>query len=189
MFMQMMQWLNLLDKLQDKILWLVGEDDWKLHHLVIVAKSWWEKRDGTTQYQQMGTIVLEPKRIPRLLYQPEFGKTYAAVVSLLTHSSVHNISPDQYKYVKRPTEIQSYRPITNQVFGVLLQQIRNNELQLDGQRLCYRNVSKLDLTDSSNWEIDNTVWRSEDMQVPDLFKSKPPMLPTKGTMFAAYLFL
>ena len=116
----MVQWLNLFDKFQDKILWFVGEYDWKLHHLMIVAKSWWKKRDGTTQYHQVGTIVLEPKRIPRLLYQPQFGKTFAAVVSLLTHLSVHNISPDQYKYVEKPTEIQSYRLITNQVFGVLL---------------------------------------------------------------------
>ena len=125
---------------------------------MIVAKSWWKKCDGTTRYHQVGTIVLEPKRIPRSLYEPEFGKTFAAVVSLLTHSSVHNISPDQYKYVDRPTQIWSYQPITNQAFGLLLQQMRNLGLQRNGQHLRYKNVTTLDLTDDSNWDVDNTVW-------------------------------
>ena len=92
--MQMVQWLDLLDELWDKILWFVSEYDWKYYHLMIVAKSWWEKRDETTQYHQVGTIVLELKRIQRSLYKPQFRKTFAAFVSLLTHSSVHNTSPD-----------------------------------------------------------------------------------------------
>ena len=58
---------------------------------MLVAKSWGKKRDGTTRYYQVDTIVLKPKIIQRLLYKPEFGKIFAAVMSLLTHSTEHNI--------------------------------------------------------------------------------------------------
>ena len=104
---------------------------------MLVNTNWWKNGDGTAWYQ-MGTIVLKLTGIQRLLYQPEFGKTFAAVIRLLIHSNEHNISSDQYKYVERPTDIQCYRPITNQVFEVLLQQFRNNELQLDGEPVWYK---------------------------------------------------
>ena len=63
--MQMAQWRNLSDELQDKILGFVGEYDWRSDHLMIVAKSWWKKRDGATRYHEVGTIILEPMRISR----------------------------------------------------------------------------------------------------------------------------
>ena len=62
-------------------------------------------------------------------------------------------------------------------------------MQRNGQRLRYKNVTTLDLTDDSNWDVDNTVWRSEEMAETDLFKPQIPLLPTNGAPFAAYLFL
>ena len=167
--MQMAQWLDLSDELQDNILGFVGEYDWRLHHLMIVAKSWWKKRDGATWYHQVGTIVLEPMRISREYYEPTFGKTFAAVVSLITHSEVHKISPDQYKYVERPKDIRSFEPIRDQATGLLLQSMRNLGMARNGQRLNYKNVTTLDLTDDSNSDVDNTVWKADEMNEMDLF--------------------
>ena len=133
--MQMAQWLDLPTPLHDIILLYVGDDDWKSYDLMLMNTNWWKNRDETTQYQ-VSTIVLIPTGFHGFVYQRELRKTFATVIRLLTHSNEHNISPDQYKYVERPTDIQSYRLITNQVSKVLLQQIRNNGLQLDGQPVC-----------------------------------------------------
>ena len=183
----MAQWLD-LSPLHDEILSYVDGDDWKSYDLMLVNTNWWKNRDGTTRYQ-VGTIVLIPMGFQGLLYQQELGKTFATVIRLLTHSNEHNISPDQYKYVERPTDIQSYRPITNQVSKVLLQQFRNNGLQLDGQPVCYKNVSELDLSNDSNLDVDINKWRSLEMEVPDLYEPDELMLGTNGATFAAYLFL
>ena len=156
---------------------------------MIVAKNWWKKHDGKIRYDKVGTIVLEQMGIPRRVYEPEFGNTFAAVVSLLTHSSVHNISPDQYKYVDRPTVIRSYQPIANQAFGLLLKEMRNLGLQRNGQHLRYKNVTTLDLTDDSNWAVNNTVWRSDKMNKPDIFDPKLPLVPTNRALFGAHFFL
>ena len=153
-----------------------------------VNTNWWNNRDGTTRYQ-VGTIVLIPTRFQDLLYQRELGKTFATVIRLLIHSNEHNISSDQYKYVERATDIQSYRPITNQVFEVLLQQLRNNVLQLDGQPVCYNNVSEFDLSNDRNLDVNINTWRSLEMEVPNLFDPNEPMLGTNGATFAVYLFL
>ena len=187
--MQMMQWRDLTDELRDKILWFVGEYDWRLHFLMIVAKSWLKKRDGTTQYHQVGTIVLEPMEISREHFEPQFGKTFAAVASLIIHSQVHKISPDQYKYVQRPKDISSFQPITKQSFELLLQLMRNLGMERNGQRLRYKNVTTFDLTDNSNLAVDDTVWRSEEIALTDLLYPQIPLLPTNGGSFAAYLFL
>ena len=187
--MQMALWCNISDEVQDKILGFVGEYDWRSNHLMIVAKSWWKQCDGAIWYHVVGTIVLEPMRIGREYYEPTFGKTFAAVVSLITHSEVHNISPDQYKYVERPRDIRSFEPIRDQARGLLLQEMRNLGRARNGQRLNYKNVTTLDLTNDSNLDVDNTVWQSEDMNEIDLFNPQIPLLPTNGVSFAAYLFL
>ena len=193
--MQMAQWLNLSDELQDKILGTdeiqgyVGESDWRSDHLMTVAKSWWKKPGGATRYHEVGTIILEPMRISREHYEPKFGKTFAAVVSLITHSQDYNISPDQYKYVERPKDIRSFEPIRDQATGLLLQSMRNLGMARNGQRLNYKNVTTLDLTDDSNSDVDNTVWKAKEMTEIDLFSPPIPLLPTNKAPFAAYLLL
>ena len=186
---QPVQWLDLPDAAMDNLHEYIGDDNWKLYNLLLVSKNWWKTDDHEVSRYKLGTIVLEPQRISRSLYEPKFRKTFAAVVSLLTHSSVHKISPDQYKIVDRPRDIRSFQLITDQAFGLLLQQMRNLGMQRNGQRLRYKNVTTLDLTDDSNWDVDNTVWRSEEMDETYLFKPQIPLLPTNGAPFAAYLFL
>ena len=183
-------WSNISDVVRDIIFGFVGEYDWRSKHLMIVAKSWWKNSDGAIRYPKVGTIVLEPMmRIGREHYEPTFGKTFAAVVSLITHSEVHTISPDQYKYVERPRDIRSFEPIRNQPIGLLLQQMRNLWKGTNGQCLNYKNVTSLDLTDNSNLDVDNTLRQSEEMNEIDLFNPQLPLLPTNGASFAAYLFL
>ena len=173
-------WSDISAVIQDIILGFVGEYDWRSKHLMIVAKSWWKNSDGAIRYPKVGTIVLEPMmRIGREHYEPTFGKTFAAVVSLLTHSQVHTISPDQYKYVERPIDIRSFEPIHEQARGVLLLQMWNL-----GQLLNYKNVTTLDLTDNSNADVADTEWQSEEMAEINLFD---PQFP-EGASFAAYLF-
>lgn len=182
-------WSDISAVIQDIILGFVGEYDWRSKHLMIVAKSWWKNSKGGIRYPKVGTIVLEPMRIGREHYEPTFGKTFAAVVSLLTHSQVHTISPDQYKYVERPTDIRSFEPIRDQARGLLLQQMRNLVQAANGQRLNYKNVTTLDLTDNSNSDVADTEWQSEEMAEINLFDPQIPLLPTNGASFAAYLFL
>ena len=126
---------------------------------------------------------------PRIEYVPVFGKIFAAVWSLVTHSFEHNIEPDQYKYVDRPTNICSFEPITNQAFGLLLKQMMESVFQINGEDLSYNNVTTLDLTDDSNKAVDNRVWLSTEMNLTNIFDSEITTDPTiMGVPFGAYLF-
>ena len=122
------------------------------------------------------------------MYQ-SLEKTFAAVWSLVNHSFEHNIGPNQYKHVDRPTNIRSYEPITNQAFGLLLKQMRDLGFQRNGQDLRYNNVTTLDLTDDSNMAVDNRVWLSHEMNQTNVFDPKITTVPTLiGVPFGAYLF-
>ena len=133
--MQMAQWLDLPPPVHDLILLYVDDDDWKSYDLMLVNTNWWKSCYGITRYQ-VGTIVLKPVGIPYLVYNRLEGKTFATIMRLIFHPNEYNVPPDQYKYVEKPINIQSFRPILRQRPRVVLQQFWNNRFQ--GQPVCYR---------------------------------------------------
>ena len=137
---------------------------------------------GETRYE-LGTIVLTPQGIPREHFEPNFGKTFGAIVGLITHSEIHNISNDHYKFVEPPKNISSFEAITDQGLGLLLLLMRNV-----GQRLQYNNVTALDLTDDSQRMVDDNVYQPTEIIQTDLFGPPLPLRPSNGGSFATYLF-
>ena len=177
------QWIHLPDRAMHNVHKCIGEKDWKLYNLLLVSKNWWKTDDhGATRYQ-LGTIVLTPQRIPHEHFEPNFGKTFGAIAGLITHSEIHNISNDHYKFVEPPENISSFKPITDQALGLLLLLMRNV-----GQRLQYKNVTALDLTDDSQWTVDDNVYQPAEMVKTDLFVPPLPLPPSNGGSFATYLF-
>ena len=167
---RIVQWIHLPDRLMHTVHQYIGEEDWQLYNLSSVSTNWWmTDYRGATRYQ-LGTIVLTPQRIPREHFEPNFGKTFGAIVGLITHSEIHNISNDHYKFVERPQNISSFEPITNQALGLLLLLMRNV-----GHRLQYKNVTALDLTDDSQWTVDNNVYQPAEMVQTDLFVPPLPL--------------
>ena len=126
----MVQWLDLPVGLENKIYQYIDDDNLKLHNFLLMSKNWWKSNLGVTRYQ-LGTIILRPMGFPYRLYKRQLGRNFSTVMKLANHPTEHNISPDQYKYVEKPTDIRRFAPINSQVSKVLLQQFMNNGFQLD----------------------------------------------------------
>ena len=185
-FITMAQWVNIPLSIREYILELLDDDTWRGQHLSSVSRPWQLIMvNGVRQRQrQLGTIVLTPQRIPREHLQPTFGKTFAAIVGLITHSEIHNISNDHYQFVDPPKNIRSFEAITNEGLGLILLQLMRNV----GQRLQYNNVTALDLTDDHESAVNDNVYQPTEMVQIDLFVAPLPLPPANGGSFANYLF-
>ena len=89
----MMKWQDLPPEVHDIILPYIGDDDWKLHSLMLVSTNWWKNDHGRTRYQ-VGTIVMKPVGFQYLVYNQLEGKTFATRMRLIHHHNEHNIPPD-----------------------------------------------------------------------------------------------
>ena len=151
-----------------------------------MSKNWWKDDDGVSRYQ-LGTIVLKSFVSPYSCYVQQFGTTYATLLKLANHHKDHNISPDQYTWVEKPTLIRRFAPIKCQVYRVILQQVLANGFQYKGQPVCYRNVRKNDLSDDADLEVD-IVWQLSEKNLYNLFEAARFLhVPNVGLTFAAYL--
>ena len=45
----MVQWQDLPPRVRDLIFPYIGDDNWKLHSLVLVNKNWWKNDHGGTR--------------------------------------------------------------------------------------------------------------------------------------------
>ena len=177
------QWIHLPDRPMHILHQYIGEEDWQSYNLSSVSRNWWMTDDrGETRYE-LGTIVLTPQGIPREHFEPIFGKTFGAIVGLINHSEIHKISNNHYKFVELPEDISSFEPITDQALGLLLLLMWNL-----GQRLQYKNVTALDLSDTSQWAVDDDKYQAADMVQTDLFWPQIPLRPVNGGSLATYLF-
>ena len=181
----MAEWVNIPHSIWEYILELLDDDTWRGQHLSSVSRPWQLIMvDGVIQRRRQGMIVLTPQRIPREHLQPNFGKTFAAIVGLITHFEIHNISNDHYQFVDPPQNIRSFKAISNEGLGLILLQLMRNV----GQRLQYNNVTALDLTDDHESAVDDNVYQPAEMVQIDLFVPPLSLPPSNGGSFANYLF-